>query len=87
MPTRQLNLKALEREDARVEAFVAALEGRVNRRSADDGRDAGEAHAWTTDGFTASGKSVAKVEPVANGWAPQFTASGKMQGKTDVTAA
>jgi hypothetical protein len=72
MTTRkQLNLKAIAGDDARVKPFVAALEGTGEQECPSDG-------ASRDPQFTASGKNV------AHRWTPQFTASGKSAGKSGI---
>ena len=78
----RLDLKAIESDDARVEAFVAALTGESAGSTADDATASASA-ASTTDAFTASGKASGKPQ-VSAGWVPQSTASGKVTGKQPV---
>jgi hypothetical protein len=80
MSIRRLDLRTIESDDTRVDAFVAALEGESDRSTADDATASGS-DAWMTDGFTASGKATGKRPQVGAGWVPQFTASGKVKGK------
>jgi len=77
----RLDLKAIEGDDARVEAFVAALTGESAGSTADDAT--ASASAASTEAFTASGKATGKPQVTA-GWVPQLTASGKVEGKQPV---
>ena len=82
MSISRLDLKAIESDDARVEAFVAALTGESAGSTADDATASASA-ASTSEAFTASGKATGKPQVTA-GWVPQLTASGTVEGKQPV---